>query len=61
MTSRAMEDYRRSYLQEVRQYLSNDEQYALLSNYETTEFNAELARLQSMVKPHHKEVVRRYG
>ncbi len=50
MTSRAMEDYKRSYLQEVRQYLSNDEQYALLSNYETTEFNAELARLQSMVK-----------
>lgn len=50
MTSRAMEDYKRSYLQEVRQYLANDEQYTLLSNYETTEFNAELARLQSMVK-----------
>ena len=49
MTSRAMEDYKRSYLQEVRQYLTNDEQYALLSNYETTEFNAELAKLQSMV------------
>jgi len=49
MTSRALEDYKRSYLQEVRQYLSNDEQYALLSNYETTEFNAEVARLQSMV------------
>ena len=49
VTSRALEDYRRSYLQEVRQYLANDEQYALLSNYETTEFKAELARLQSMV------------
>ena len=49
VTSRAMDDYRRSYLQEVRQYLPNEEQFALLSNYETTEFKAELARLQSMV------------
>jgi hypothetical protein len=49
VTSRAMEDYKRSYLQEVRQYLANDEQYALLSNYETTEFDAELVRLRSMV------------
>ena len=49
MTSRALEDYKRSYLQEVRQYLANDEQYALLNNYETTEFNAELTRLRSLV------------
>jgi hypothetical protein len=49
VTSRALEAYKRSYLQEVRQYLANEEQFALLSNYETTEFKAELARLQSMV------------
>lgn len=49
VTSRALEAYKLSYLQEVRQYLANEEQFALLSNYETTEFKAELARLQSMV------------
>ena len=49
VTSRALEGYRQSYLQEVRQYLANEEQFALLSNYETTEFKAELARLRSMV------------
>lgn len=49
VTSSALEGYRRSYLQEVRQYLTNDEQFALLSNYETTEFKAELARLRTMV------------
>ena len=48
VTSRALEDYRRSYLQEVRQFLVDDEQYALLSNYENTEFTAELAKLRSM-------------
>lgn len=49
VTSRALESYRQSYLQEVRQYLTNEEQFALLSNYETSEFRAELARLKSMV------------
>lgn len=49
VTSSALEGYRRSYLQEVRQYLTNEEQFALLSNYETTEFKAELARLRTMV------------
>jgi len=49
VTSRALEGYKSSYLQEVRQYLPNEEQFALLSNYETTEFKAELARLRSMV------------
>jgi hypothetical protein len=49
VTSRALEGYRQSYLEEVRQYLTNDEQFALLSNYETTEFKAELAKLRSMV------------
>ena len=49
VTSRALEGYKPSYLQEVRQYLTNEEQFALLSNYETTEFKAELARLRSMV------------
>jgi hypothetical protein len=49
VTSSALEGYRRSYLQEVRQYLTNEEQFALLSNYETTEFKAELVKLRSMV------------
>jgi len=44
--SRALERSRDSYLQEVRQYLYNDEQFALLRNYETTEFNAELEKLR---------------
>jgi hypothetical protein len=48
VTSHALEDYKLSYLREVRQYLANEEQFALLSNYETTEFKAELAALQSM-------------
>jgi hypothetical protein len=47
VTSRALHDYQASYLQEVRQYLANDEQYALLRNYETTKFSAELAKLRS--------------
>jgi hypothetical protein len=46
--SRALEDYQQSYLQEVRQYLYDDEQYALLANYENTEYTAELARLRSI-------------
>lgn len=44
--SRALKEYQQSYLQEVRQYLYNDEQYRLLSNYETSEYEAELARLR---------------
>jgi hypothetical protein len=47
VTARALSDYMRDYLLEARQYLANDEQYALLSNYETTKFTAELARLRS--------------
>jgi hypothetical protein len=58
VTSRALEDYQRSYLQEVRQFLADDEQYALLSNYENTEFTAELAKLRTMASGgEHKEVV----
>ena len=45
---RALETSRDSYLQEVRQYLYNDEQFALLRNYETTEFNDELEKLRRM-------------
>jgi hypothetical protein len=45
---RALEISRDSYLQEVRQYLYNDEQFALLRNYETTEFNDELEKLRRM-------------
>lgn len=44
--TRALKEYQQSYLQEVRQYLYNDEQYTLLSNYETSEYNAELAKLR---------------
>ena len=47
VTARALSDYMRDYLLEARQYLANDEQYALLSNYETTKFTAELAKLRS--------------
>jgi hypothetical protein len=46
--SRALKDSRDSYLQEVRQYLSNDEQFSLLSNYENSEFDAELAKLRGI-------------
>jgi hypothetical protein len=46
--SRALREYQQSYLQEVRQYLYNDEQYGLLSNYESSEFDAEMARLRSI-------------
>ena len=46
--SRALAASRDSYLQEVRQYLYNDEQFALLRNYETTEFDAELEKLRRM-------------
>ena len=58
ITARALEDYQRSYLLEVRQFLVDDEQYALLRNYENTEFTAELAKLRSMANGgEHKEVV----
>ena len=45
---RALEASRDGYLQEVRQYLYNDEQFALLRNYERTEFNDELEKLRRM-------------
>ncbi len=44
--SRALKEYQQSYLQEVRQYLYDDEQYTLLSNYETGDYEAELAKLR---------------
>jgi hypothetical protein len=43
----ALEEYRINYLQEV-QYLVNEQQYALLSNYETSEFDAELEKLRGI-------------
>jgi hypothetical protein len=46
--SRALQESQRSYLQEVRQYLYDDAQYALLANYETTEYSAEMARLRRL-------------
>jgi hypothetical protein len=47
LAARALGEYQRAYLQEVRQYLAGEEQYALLGNYEASEFTAELARLRS--------------
>ncbi len=44
--SRELKRSRDSYLQEVRQYLYNDEQFQLLSNYENTEYTEELAKLR---------------
>ena len=46
--SRALGESRDSYLREVRQYLYNDEQFALLSNYENTEYAAELEKLRGI-------------
>lgn len=46
IASQALRDYQSGYLQEVRQYLSNEEQFALLRNFESTEFTAELAQLR---------------
>ena len=46
--SRALRESRDSYLQEVRQYLYNDEQFALLSNYENSEYAAELEKLRGI-------------
>jgi hypothetical protein len=48
--SRALEESRDAYLQEVRQYLYNDEQFTLLSNYENSEYAAELEKLRGMAK-----------
>lgn len=45
VASRALEIYQRDYLGEVRQYLASEEQFALLRNYEATEFKTELDRL----------------
>jgi hypothetical protein len=44
----ALSAYRNDYLQDVRQML-DDEQYVLLSNYESTEFDRELQRLQMAI------------
>jgi hypothetical protein len=46
--SRALVDSRDHYLQEVRQYLYNDTQFTLLSNYENSEYTAELAKLRGI-------------
>jgi hypothetical protein len=46
--SRSLRESRDSYLQEVRQYLYNDEQFTLLSNYENTEYAAELEKLRGI-------------
>lgn len=48
--SRSLSESRDSYLQEVRQYLYNDEQFALLSNYENSEYAAELEKLHGIAK-----------
>jgi hypothetical protein len=48
MVARALSDYRESYLLDVQPILSA-EQFTQLSNYESTEFQRELARLQSAI------------
>ena len=35
---------------EARQYLPDEDQYALLSNYENSEYTAELAKLRTMAE-----------
>jgi hypothetical protein len=44
--SRALIESRDHYLQEARQYLYDDAQFTLLSNYENSEYTAELAKLR---------------
>lgn len=44
----ALEVYKNNYLQEAKQFL-NDEQFKMLKNYETTEFDWELERLQKQI------------
>ncbi len=46
--SRALKSAKDNYLREVRQYLFNDEQFQLLSNYENTEFTTELEKLHKI-------------
>jgi hypothetical protein len=46
--SHALGDARNQYPQEARQYLYNEEQFALLRNYETTEYEAELEKLRGI-------------
>ncbi|MES1263224.1 MAG: hypothetical protein ABUL69_02635 [Peristeroidobacter soli] len=48
--SRALGESRDSYLKEVRQYLFNDEQFTLLSNYENTEYSDELEKLRRIAQ-----------
>jgi hypothetical protein len=48
--SRALKEARDGYLQEVRQYLYNDEQFTLLSNYENSEYSAELEKLRGIAQ-----------
>jgi hypothetical protein len=44
--TRALENTHESFLQEARQYLYDDEQFALLRNYENSEYAAELEKLK---------------
>lgn len=48
--SRSLKASRDSYLQEVRQYLFDDEQFALLSNYENSEYSAEIEKLRGIAR-----------
>jgi hypothetical protein len=44
--SRALRESKDGFLLEVRQYLYDEERFRLLSNYENTEYNAELEKLR---------------
>jgi hypothetical protein len=48
VVARALNDYKENFLLEVKPVL-NDEQFTLLSNYEATEFQRELERLQTAI------------
>ena len=46
--SRALRASKDGFLQEARQYLYDEEQFQLLSNYENSEYQAELEKLQQI-------------
>jgi hypothetical protein len=52
LLAQALQEYKDRFLQEVQQYVTHEEQYALLRNYEESEFKQELERLKSALQLH---------
>jgi hypothetical protein len=48
MVVRALREARDGFLQEARQHLTDEQQYALLANYENSEYRAELEKLRGI-------------